>query len=426
MAEVIATINVNFTSNYVGCHRLFWRKGSSGPYTGPILATPPCTGGGNPCTITFYDVVNSEACEPTNYEGYVQACCEDETSVVGRIPWTVTFTPSPTCLPITITCSAVEIADIIVDDPGSGYDPLNPPTVTLVGGGFSVLATADAIVGEGTITNLLIVDAGVGPDQAPATYGPVAGANIVGTGTAVTVTVTSLNTVPGPPYPSGGNTYINTVTLNTSSNDWTVGDTFELDPTGIGNIGTVLNPVIITVGATDEGQIIGFTITDPGSGYTSVPSVSIDPPPGVGTQATATAIMGSCPDAFVVGPNCDGNDYSAFPIEPAFGQEFTMCFQGGAISSGSLPSEYTAVVSTTECCIDCVSVQFQNLGDQNVEVSWIDCCPLSLTYKDVISDIIPASGVLEIECAVNNSWALSSTDNIIENPTTDCDCTIIS
>ena len=426
MAEVIATINVNFTSNYVGCHRLFWRIGSSGAYTGPILATPPCTGSGNPCNITFYSVVNSESCEPTNFEGYVQACCEDETSVTGRIPWSVTYTPNPTCIPIEITCSAVEIADIEVDDPGSGYDPLNPPTVTLVGGGFSVLATADAVVGEGTITNLLIVDPGVGPDQAPATYGPVAGANIVGSGTSVTVNVTSLNTVPGPPYPSGGSTYINGITLVTSSNDWTPGDTFELDPTGIGNIGTVLNPVTITVGATDEGQIIDFTITDPGAGYTSVPSVTIDPPPGPGTQAVGIALMAPCPDGFIVGPNCDGVDYSAFPIQPEFGQSFNMCFQGGAITSGSLPAEYTAVVNTDDCCIDCVSVQFQNTGDAPADVSWIDCCPLSPTYKDLISDTIPAFGVLEVTCAVKNSWALTSTVNIIENPTADCDCIIIT
>jgi hypothetical protein len=417
MATVIATITVNFTSNYVGCHRLFWRKTTSGAYTGPVEATPPCTGGGNPCSITFYDVVDTESCAPIEYNGYVQACCEDVTSANGRIPWTVTYTPSATCLPVEITCSAVEVDSLSVIDGGSGYDPLSPPTVTLIGGGYSLLATATAIVGEGSITNLLISVNGSGPGIAPASYVGVAGTNIVGTGTSVTVNVTSLNTLPGP-YPNAGVTYINTVTLVSSSNDWTSGDTFELNSASIGGI---TGPVLIEVGATDEGTIIGFTMVSNGAGYSSQPIVSIDPPL-VGDTATASAVMGTCAKDWIVGPNCNNEDYSPFPINVELGQSFNMCFQAGTISSGTLPSDYTSILNTTDCCITCKRVQFQNTGLDTVDVSWVDCNPLNATFKDVISDTVAGGDVLYVCCAVENSWALSSSTDIIVTVFDDCNC----
>lgn len=414
MATVIATINVTFNSNYVGCHRLFWRKTSSGPYTGPVEATPPCTGGGNPCTITFYDVIDTEACGTIDYNGYVQACCEDVTSETGRVPFTVSYTPTPSCLPVTITCDAVSILDLEVSVPGSGYDPLSPPTVTLVGGGYSVLATADAIVGEGSPTNLLITDPGVGPNVAGASYPGVTAASIVGTGTSITMTVSVINT--------GTFTTVNAITITASSDDWTVGDTFTIDPTAIGNVGTVLDPVNVEVGATDEGTIIGFTITNYGAGYSSDPVVLIDPPT-VGTQAEAAVIMAPCADSWVVGYNCEGVDYSSYPIEPALGQSFIMCFPGGTIDNGSVPSDYTVAANTTDCCSTCVQVQFQNTGPDPVDVAYTDCNTLNPTFKDVVSATIGASSAITICCAVQNSWAFTDETNIITTVIGDCNCT---
>lgn len=417
MATVIATINVSFTSNYVGCHRLFWRKTSSGAYSGPIEATPPCLGSGSSCTITFYDVIDTETCGTIDYNGYIQACCEDVTSTIGRIPFTVSYTPSPTCLPVTITCDAVSISSLEVTVGGSGYDPLSPPTVTLVGGGFSTLATADAIVGAGSPTNLLITDPGVGPNVPGADYPGVSAASIVGTGTSITMTVSVINT--------GTLTTVNAITITASSDDWTVGDTFIIDPTAIGNVGTVLNPVSVEVGATDEGQVIGFNITNYGAGYSSDPVVLIDPPLS-GTQAEARVIMAPCDYDWTVGYNCDGVDYSPYPIHPALGQSFIMCFPGGIIESGSVPTDYTVTSNTIDCCSTCVQVQFQNTGADSVDVAWTDCNPLSATYKDIISTTIAASSSVNICCAVQNSWALSDATNIITTVIGDCNCTPIT
>lgn len=422
MSTAIATINVNFTSNYVGCHRLFWRRGSVGAYNGPVEATPPCTGNGNPCTITFFDVVDTEACEPVNYEGYVQACCEDVDSPTGRIPFSTTYTPTPTCFPFDITCSNTFVDTLRIIDPGSGYD--GTEIITVVGGGYSVLAQFTVIVGTGEPTNLLLTDPGVGPNVAGATYAGVTPASIVGTGTAINMDVQVINT--GAP---AFITTVNAITINSSSANWSVGDYFVIDPTSIGNVGTVLNPVTVTVGATDEGTVIGVNTLSNGSGYLSTPSVTIDPPNGTpipgGQQAILAAVMAPCPDAWVVGENCIGDDYSSYPIEPAFGQTFTMCFNDPTgITSGTLPTEYTALVNTTDCCATCVKVQIQNLSStETLDVAWVDCNAFSASFKDVTSYTIAASGTLTVCCAVNNSWALSrSTDALVTVISTTCDC----
>lgn len=178
MSSVVSIIKVTFTSNYKGCHRLFWRKPGQAEYNGPVFANPECSGSGNPCSITFSDYIDIEdpveidsanvvftgpnyinvsmvtvaphninpgdyvnicnsnpafynqenvlvnvIVNPTTFviayngvtsapayvdsayvretpnigtltfEGYVQACCEDEESLEGRIPWTTTYTP---------------------------------------------------------------------------------------------------------------------------------------------------------------------------------------------------------------------------------------------------------------------------------------------------------------------------------------------
>lgn len=91
MPAGIINVVVTFTSNYEGCHRLFWKR-VGGSLNGPVYALPECSGKGNPCSITFYEAVD-EVCEPVTYQGYTQACCEDEESTNGRVNWTVEYIP---------------------------------------------------------------------------------------------------------------------------------------------------------------------------------------------------------------------------------------------------------------------------------------------------------------------------------------------
>ena len=102
MAPVPATITVNFIANYAGTHRIAYRSGGAGPYS---FVTTPCVGGGTPCSGTIAITVDNETCDNVVYDGYVQATCEDEESVNGRIPFTVTFTPNPVCDAYSITCN---------------------------------------------------------------------------------------------------------------------------------------------------------------------------------------------------------------------------------------------------------------------------------------------------------------------------------
>jgi hypothetical protein len=179
MSTIVSIIKVNFTSNYKGCHRLFWRRKGDDQYQGPVYAVPECSGSGNPCSISFsenitisnpqyyisalsvvsllpnvsvqitttvnhgvplgnsivrnicginpvyYNQIGATLLantantfivgytgtgpapayvdggfirQPPNlgtlyYEGYVQACCEDEESITGRVDWETSYTP---------------------------------------------------------------------------------------------------------------------------------------------------------------------------------------------------------------------------------------------------------------------------------------------------------------------------------------------
>ena len=302
MSTLIATINVNFTSNYVGCHRMFWKRSTESTYNGPFLATPPCLGGGAPCTISFYDTVDTESCTAIQYEGYVQACCREESDPAGRIPFSVTFTPAPSCTPINVTCNFVEVFGLAPLNEGSGYDPMTPPSVSFIGGGSpSIIATATATVGTGDIDSLALSNQPTGPDiPSGVTYGPV-GVIAVAPATGIAqVTATSASDGDNITCPiNGGCPYINSITV-VSSSGWNVGDQFYIDPSAIGNIGTAVpfNVTTATITDTDYGKIIGYVITNPGADYSSIPTVVVDPPPGPGTNATADVEMTKCADAW--------------------------------------------------------------------------------------------------------------------------------
>lgn len=99
-----ATITVNFIGNYAGLHRICWRvQGSGNPYSCTNIVE--CAGGGNPCSAVISIMVDPESCDPVIYEGYIQATCNAIDSPTGQVPFTVTYTPTPTCVGWTITCN---------------------------------------------------------------------------------------------------------------------------------------------------------------------------------------------------------------------------------------------------------------------------------------------------------------------------------
>lgn len=141
MAPQPATITVNFTPNYTGNHRICYRiQGSGDPYVCTIV-NAPATSYGIPV------MVDHETCEDVTFEGYIQPLCQEEESEEGRIPFTVTFTPEPSCniyriaytgigeaAPVTMYDCSGESAIAISDElTGSGFtidmcSPEPPPS----------------------------------------------------------------------------------------------------------------------------------------------------------------------------------------------------------------------------------------------------------------------------------------------------------
>jgi len=107
-----ATITVNFIGNYAGLHRICWRVCNTGTYSCTNIVE--CEGGGNPCSAVISIMVDPESCDPVCYEGYIQATCNAIDSPIGKVPFTVTYTPTPTCVGWTITCNNSEGCGIIL------------------------------------------------------------------------------------------------------------------------------------------------------------------------------------------------------------------------------------------------------------------------------------------------------------------------
>jgi len=92
------TLQVDFTANYTGDHRVCWRIGPSGPYDCTTIVT--CAGLGLTCSalisvdLTPYNI----QCDDITFEGYVQPVCYPEASTLGRTPFSVVYTPIWPCV----------------------------------------------------------------------------------------------------------------------------------------------------------------------------------------------------------------------------------------------------------------------------------------------------------------------------------------
>jgi len=107
-----ATITVNFIGNYAGLHRICWRQCGVGSYVCTNIVE--CEGGGNPCSAVISVMLDPESCDPVCFEGYIQATCNAIDSPTGQVPFTVTYTPTPTCVGWSITCNNPEGCPVIL------------------------------------------------------------------------------------------------------------------------------------------------------------------------------------------------------------------------------------------------------------------------------------------------------------------------
>lgn len=382
MAPIPGTITINFVSNYAGDHRVAWRLNYTGAYTiEPVFA---CGGGGAACSTTIAVTVDHETCSNVIFDGYVQACCEDVGSLSGRVPFTVTFTPVQPCNSYLTRCNSVSIASITVTNPGTLYDPLNPPAITITGGGGSA-GTATAVVGDGGILTDTITNAGSGYST-NGVYSSVAAVTLTGAGSGATYTVTVNGAA------------VTNVVLEDPGIDYAPADTISFASGDIGGIVRV-DEVVVTVDTVNTGMIQEITVTNIGSGYTSTPVAAIDP--SAGDDAVLTVVLDSCEsfgplaDPFpVVG--CDGNNLPQMN-ELELGQDFILCTTDAVVT---LPTGYTATPSG--CCYDFRTVQFtnNNLID-DIYVTYMD----EATRNYLVQSIKAAD--TKILCALNDSWYIT-------------------
>ena len=170
------------------------------------------------------------------------------------------------------------VREIFLNNDGQGYT--SAPTVAISSAPYggvnaSAVAITTSVAGVRSIKEILLVNAGSGYTEAPSIT--ISGGG--GSGAAATCSVeTSMVGVSRINVVSGGSGYVNSpiVTIN--------------GPIGVGQTATASS--VVSAGNT----ITSFRITNPGSGYTSIPTVSIAAPPilsGFGTYLFNEIVTGS-------------------------------------------------------------------------------------------------------------------------------------
>lgn len=335
MAAVPASITVTFTSYYAGVHRVCYRLNNAGPYT---CNNVTCTGGGASCTYTITLAVDNETCVDVEFDGYVQAACRDINSTDGRIPFSSTFTPTPSCARYEVTCNTVGVLSATVNTPGACYNPASPPSINFSGGGGSG-ATALAVIGAGAITARAMVNAGAGYNNG--TYNNVDLTGGTGSGGKATVVI-------------AGGIAISLV-ITTAGTGYTTGDVLGIDATDVGG-SAPSTPVSFSV-TSDLGLLLSISMTSPGTGYTTAPTITVGPT-GCGAPAgTATAVLGGCNE--LTNPGCDGLSPVIIPAGLlGVGEHTDICATGG---TPTIPSDYS-IAANGNCLCDCQNVLIEATG----------------------------------------------------------------
>jgi hypothetical protein len=119
---ITKTINVTFTSNYeLGCHRICYTVTQPGQAPAYTCQTVNCDQGTNvSCNASIQLELDDTSCSPVTITGYVQACCQDESSLEGRVPFEIVYDPENACYVYNLTCDCGQVVFNIIDG-GTGY-----------------------------------------------------------------------------------------------------------------------------------------------------------------------------------------------------------------------------------------------------------------------------------------------------------------
>ena len=379
MALVTATITVDFTANYAGAHRVCWTiQGSGNPYDCTTVVN--CVGGGTTCQAIFTADVNTTSCDGTvTFEGYVQAACEDISSLNGRLPFTVDFVPNPICNRVEVTCAYGEIQAIQINAGGQEFMLGDSVQIIRNGGDTQVDNAIISInaVGDGIINSISgLISAGLGYLATEI----ITVNDLGGGGTLATITIDSV----------GGSGEVLTYTLTTNGSDY-VGPFSFSGGSGAGVIFDIQAGVDYDV----YGSILSFTITD-GGAYDIVPTINILT--GTGSGFNGTVLLSNCATWNDIGLDCDGN-LVFLTGGVAHGETVAICLDDNLW--GPLPTGYTAVESG--CCIPedtvvtpiCVDYHIENLSGGPVNVSYTGCNGIFFTANVANGATVPVCAIID-------------------------------
>lgn len=297
-------IQINFTANYQGEHRVCYRIGSSGGYN-CILVNCAAIGA---CQALIPVFVDNETCVNIPYEGYIQPTCTDSASPDNRTPWVYTFVPAPACKSYNVNCNSEGVDSVVITNGGIGYNPLSAPAVLFTGGGGTG-AAGTAVVGSGSIVVGSVVFVNHGDGYINGTHLNVAITGGSGSGARATVIVAGL--------------IVTSIVITNRGTGYLSSDTLGLNNTDMG--GVPITPASFRT-TSDYGTVTGINITTHGSGYTTPPVIAIGASGGV--QATATSVLSAC-DAFTT-TGCDGVSVDIPQGVLPVGSSMTICKVGVA------------------------------------------------------------------------------------------------
>ena len=393
MTPIAGALTITWTNQYVGNHRICYRQVTAPPSAFVCINNIPCPNPpGSVNTYTIPVVVDNDTCDVEEWEVYVQASCEDETSANGRVYVSPnpSFTPNPTCLAQSFTCSQVAIDSFDITNPGSNYAGTEVVTIDGVPGTITIgLASPTAFLNfydgsclvDGVYPGVSVLSCSVGTCAGVGTF---------------TITVT-------------GNV-VSAIVADPGCTGFSVGDRLTFNSSLLGCLapcacnGPLTNPVI-DVTATDYRTVVGIT---PGTSvlYSTPPTVVIAPPTfGPGTTATAVAILGNCPNGWDAGINCLTTDLGNYPTEVALGLSFNICYEEGDYNGTETIADLYDIygyllANPAECCFDCVDVEVDNQSGGGIEFTYIDC-----VTKELVGVSIPNNNSPVYTCVVNNSWS---------------------
>lgn len=326
---VSGNIAVNFTAASNVSHRICYRIGSSGPYT--CINTSIC--GIGACSGSIPIFVDNDTCTVIQFEGYVQAGCQDINSTTDRVPFSATFTPTPGCQLYTLTCSNVPISSTvtITNNGSGGYFGATPTAIFTGGGGSGAAGTVNVGIGKLKSGTAVITTAGSGYINGTYTNVGITGGSGSGSGALATVIV------------SGG--AVTSITLTTFGSGYIYAEnSLGLNPVNLGGASPSVSAQFQAM--SDKGNINSITVTNQGSGYTSVPTITISSFDG--HQATATAALSPC--SSFTNNGCLGSPV-VIPQGPlTVGQTISVCSSTGVVTPGS----NFAVSLSGNCLCNCV------------------------------------------------------------------------